>query len=181
MKKVLIVVDMQNDFITGCLGNEECQAVVSEVEKVIKKGDYDHVFVTKDTHTNGYLDTQEGKKLPVKHCVRGTEGWEIHPVIKKALEEKFGENKMTEVDKESFGSLELGTMLKKYVEVVEEEVEYDFVGVCTGICVISNVLIAKAAVPESKVCVIEKACACVTKETHKNAIEAMKTCQVDIL
>lgn len=181
MEKVLVIVDMQNDFITGCLGNKECEKVVPKIVELVKSGTYAHVFLTKDTHHDSYLDTEEGKKLPVPHCIRETEGWEINPDIMFAVKSVYEEKNITIIEKETFGSLILGETLKTYCEKSDNQVEIDFVGVCTGICVISNVLIAKASCPEEKICVIEQACACVTPESHKNAIEAMKTTQVDII
>ena len=167
MKKVLVVVDMQVDFTTGCLGNEECKAVISEVADVIKKGNYDRVYVTKDTHQRNYLTTQEGQRLPVEHCIENTKGWEIEEHVWNACVEAYKGKDLVTICKPTFGSLTLG--------------QIHFVGVCTGICVISNVMIAKASVPEARVCVIERACACVTPETHQTAREAMRTCQVDII
>lgn len=180
MKKVLVVVDMQKDFITGCLSNEACRQVVPKVCEVITKGDFDHVFVTKDTHFENYMDTQEGRKLPVIHCVKGTEGWELNDAVAQALKSTYGEQQITEIHKKSFGSLELAKFLQQYAHREEETMTVSFVGVCTGICVISNVFIAKAALPEARVCVIENACACVTEESHQTAIAAMKTSQVDM-
>lgn len=181
MKKALVVVDMQKDFITGCLGNEECRAVVDQVVDVINSREYRHVFITKDTHHDNYMETQEGKKLPVEHCIVGTDGWKLDERVDEAIKKQFEAKNTTVVQKGSFGSIALGDMLREYRMRAGEDVEFYFVGVCTGICVISNVLIAKAALPESKICVIEKACACVTPESHKTAIEAMKTCQVDVI
>jgi nicotinamidase-related amidase len=178
MKKILVVVDMQNDFITGCLGNDECRAVVPKVADVIRTGDYDHVYVTMDTHDENYLSTQEGHKLPVVHCVAGSDGWKINAEVAKALEETYALDAISTVTKESFGSIELGSLIKEHC--AGDDAQIDFVGVCTGICVISNVMILKAFMSEAKVCVIEDACACVTPESHKTAIEAMKTAQVDI-
>lgn len=179
MKKVLVIVDMQNDFLTGPLGNAECAATVPEVIKLIESGEYDTIITTQDTHFDDYLDTQEGKNLPVVHCIMGTEGWQIHNDVKKALDAKFETDdlKVAGVTKHSFGDMDkLPRLLRQFAGDIEE---IHFVGVCTGICVISNVLIAKAAVPETKICVIERACACVTPESHKTAIEAMKMCQVE--
>ena len=182
MKKVLVVVDMQVDFTTGCLGNEECKAVISEVTDVIKHGEYDRVYVTKDTHQKNYLCTQEGQRLPVVHCVENTKGWEIDASVWQACIDTYAGKDLVTICKPTFGSLMLGQMLQTYAEhFPQEELEIHFVGVCTGICVISNVMIAKASVPEARVCVIERACACVTKESHQTAIEAMRTCQVDII
>lgn len=179
MKKVLVVVDIQNDFITGPLGNAECRAVVPKVTDVIRYGEYDEIYATRDTHDEDYLKTQEGKKLPVLHCIRGTDGWGIHPIVADAIRSCGKKHKI--IDKETFGSLFLGQILQQEYLLEQGDLEIDFVGVCTGICVISNVLIAKAALPEAKICVIEDVCACVTPESHKTAIEAMKMCQVDII
>lgn len=177
MKKILVVIDMQNDFTTGPLGNDACAKAVDAVADVIKEGSYDRIIFTQDTHQSDYLHTQEGQRLPVAHCIEGTEGWQIVPEILQAAEGCQTET----ICKPSFGSIWLGERLKQYCEAQNEETEIHFCGVCTGICVISNVLITKACVPEVRVCVIEHACACVTPESHNTAISAMKTCQVDIL
>ena len=150
---------------------------IPEVAEVIKTGVYDRIIFTKDTHQSNYLGTQEGKRLPVVHCIEGTEGWEIAPVIRKAAS-FYSKEQIETICKPAFGSVQLGGRLKQYCG--DAEAQIDFCGVRTGICVISNVMIAKAFVPEARVCVIEKACACVTPESHRTAIEAMKTCQVDI-
>lgn len=176
MKKALVIVDMQNDFIDGALGNAGCKAAVSEVLQLVESGTYDCFLMTQDTHFNDYLETMEGKKLPVTHCVRGTEGWKIHPEIETAVKNR--NVKVIYHEKSTFGSMALADCLRKELADCDE---IDFCGVCTGICVISNVLIAKAAVPEKIIAVVEKACACVTPKSHQTAIEAMKTCQVDIL
>lgn len=185
MRKILVLTDTQNDFIDGVLGNRECQAAVPVITKIIADGNYDMVYATRDTHDSNYLNTQEGRKLPVIHTVEGSEGWEIHTDIKAALSGKFGEEtkeKVVIVNKGQFGSITLAEKIADYCEQFPgEETEIHFTGFCTGICVISNVMILKSKLPEAKVCVIEKACACVTEETHKTAINAMKTCQVDII
>lgn len=177
MKKILVVIDMQNDFITGPLGNAECRAVVPKVADVIRYGEYDEIYATRDTHGEDYLNTQEGKKLPIAHCIKGTDGWELHPLIADALRSSGEKHKI--IDKYTFGSMYLGKLLEEYL--LGENVQVDFVGICTGICVISNVMIVKAALPVARICVIEDACACVTPESHRTAIEAMKTCQIDII
>ncbi len=185
MKKILVLTDTQNDFTYGVLGNSECQKTLPVITQIIKNGSYDMVYATRDTHDSNYLNTQEGRKLPVIHTVEGTKGWEIHADIMAALSGKFGEKlneKFVLVNKGQFGSLELAEKIADYCqEFPDEKTEIHFTGFCTGICVISNVMIVKARLPEVKVCVIENACACVTPETHKTAIEAMKTCQVDII
>ena len=177
--KVLVVIDMKNDFLTGVLGNEECANTISQVVDVVRNGNYDHIFLTRDTHSENYMETQEGKKLPVPHCIKNTEGWEINADVMAAVKEKY-DGQYTIVDKPTFGSADLATKLKGICENTYDT-EIEFVGVCTGICVISNVLLAKANLYEAQVKVIEKACACVTPDTHRTAIDAMKTCQIDIV
>lgn len=183
--KILVVVDLQNDFVSGCLGNEECKAAADAAAKVIRDGGYNHVFVTKDTHFENYLNTQEGRNLPVVHCIRGSEGWELCPQVKAALENSYAKEAVTVLEKPTFGSQKLGEAMQTLCNEIGTEagknVTVDFVGVCTGICVISNVFVVKAFCPEAKLRVIEKACACVTKESHKTAIEAMKLCQTEII
>lgn len=180
MRKILVVVDMQNDFITGCLGNEECVAVVPAVVDTIMSGNYDEVAVTRDTHHEDYLKTQEGRKLPVEHCIENTEGWELVNEVKDAIENSFDENNIRYFNKSVFGSVELAEYLSKQEEK-NEGLVIDFVGVCTGICVISNVMLAKAFCTNADIRVIANACACVCPKSHNTALEAMKTCQVDIL
>ena len=167
-KKLLVVVDMQNDFVTGVLGTKEAQAIVEPMAEYIKNFDGDVIF-TQDTHHKNYLDTQEGKKLPVPHCVKNTDGWQIVDELNDIPGRKFY--------KPAFGSLELGKEIRKYYA----DADIYFVGICTGICVISNVMLAKSFAPEAKIHVIDNLCACVTPESHKTAIEAMRTCQVDII
>lgn len=171
--EVLVVVDMQNDFITGVLGTKEAVAIVPEVEKVIKefKG---LVYFTRDTHEADYLDTREGKKLPVEHCIRGTKGWEICD----ELQDYVKEAKI--IDKPTFGSVKLAQELEK--KAGEEPIEsITFVGLCTDICVISNAMVTKATLPEVTIKVVEAACAGVTPATHNNALEAMKVCQIEVV
>lgn len=167
--KILVVVDMQNDFIDGALGTPEAVAIVPYVKEVIESFD-GKVFFTRDTHFANYMDTQEGKNLPVPHCIQGTPGWEIHPDL-EAL-------RTTEaIDKLTFGSSALPQVLAK-----EEKIDsITFVGLCTDICVISNVMLTKAFFPEVPLFVDAKACAGVTPQSHKNALEAMKVCQVTIV
>jgi len=168
--KILVVVDMQNDFIDGALGTKEAVAIVPNVVEKIKSYDGEKIIFTRDTHEENYMETQEGKNLPVPHCIRGTKGWELNPVIEALRKEDA-------IDKPSFGSMELASYLKSQENV--ESVE--FVGLCTDICVISNVMITKAAIPEVPVIVDASCCAGVTPESHKNALEAMKMCQVKII
>ena len=169
MKKLLIVVDMQNDFITGVLGTKEAVAVLPAVREEIEKrrGEGWEIVYTRDTHASDYLQTQEGKNLPVAHCIRGTEGWEI-------AEGLYVGGRI--FDKPAFGSKELAA----YVAAGEYE-EAELVGVCTDICVISNALLVKAYAPECKVSVKAAACAGVSPASHETALAAMRACQVEIL
>ena len=169
MKKILIVVDMQNDFVNGVLGTKEAQAIVPYVKKAVE--DFDgKVFFTRDTHFDGYMETQEGKKLPVPHCIKGTDGWQIIPEL-DAL------RKTEAVDKITFGSTGLMEILKS-----EGEIEsITFLGVCTDICVISNAMLAKAHFPEVPITVDAAGCAGVTPESHKRALDTMKICQIDVV
>lgn len=169
MAKILIVVDMQNDFIDGALGTPEAVSIVPYVKEVIESFD-GKVLFTRDTHFADYMDTQEGKNLPVPHCVKDTEGWQIRKEL-DAL------RKTPAIDKITFGSKDL-------VEILKEEPSVEsitFVGLCTDICVISNVMLTKAFFPEIPLIVDAKACAGVTPESHQNALAAMKMCQVRIV
>lgn len=168
MKKVLIVVDMQNDFIDGALGTSEAVAIVPTVRKKIENFDGTVIF-TRDTHEENYLDTQEGKNLPVKHCIRGTDGWQITSAL------PVGDAVV--VDKPSFGSTELPEVVAKLGELDEIEL----CGLCTDICVISNAMILKAAFPEVSMVVDHTCCAGVTPESNNNALEAMKMCQIKVI
>lgn len=170
--KVLVVIDMQNDFIDGALGTKEAEKIVPNVVKKIMEFD-GLVLATRDTHEENYLDTQEGKNLPVKHCVRNTDGWNLRPEIAELLRE-------APIDKATFGSVELGDLLKDYHEKKESVESITLVGLCTDICVISNAMIIKANLPEVPVIVDASCCAGVTPESHNQALEAMKMCQIKI-
>lgn len=166
MKKTLIVVDMQNDFIDGSLGTKEAIAIVPNVQKKIeeyqKRGD--EIVFTRDTHGEDYLQTSEGKKLPVAHCIMGSHGWNIA----EGLEVPNGKY----IDKSNFG-------WTHWNDNAFEEVE--MVGLCTDICVVSNALILKAMFPDANITVDASCCAGVTPETHKAALETMKMCQINII
>ena len=172
MKKLLVVIDMQNDFITGQLGSEEARAivpaVVKKVEAAIAQGT--EVMFTQDTHGDNYLNTQEGRNLPLKHCIKGTEGWKIIPQL-----EPFTQGR-TVVEKPSFGSMELARLA---AEGGYEDIE--LVGVCTDICVISNAMVLKAAVPEVPISVDEYCCAGVSVASHEDALDAMRMCQIAVI
>lgn len=170
-KQVLVVVDMQKDFIDGALGTKEAEAIVTNVENKIKNFDGEIIF-TRDTHFENYSTTQEGQKLPVPHCIKGTEGWQIEERL-----EQLRTPDMKVFDKPTFGSVELVEYLKENKNLKS----VTFIGLCTDICVISNALVTKAFLPEVKVMVDEKCCAGVTPESHNNALEAMKMCQVEII
>lgn len=170
MSRLLIVVDMQKDFVDGALGTAEARAIVPQVMKKIEeyRDRGDEVVFTLDTHMDNYMDTMEGKKLPVPHCIKGTPGWELADAFKDIPGRRF--------EKPTFGSQELA----RYVS----EGTYDcveLIGLCTDICVISNTLLIKAAVPETPIVVDGRCCAGVTPESHENALKAMKLCHIDIL
>jgi len=171
MQNVLVVVDMQNDFIDGALGTKEAEAIVPKVKEKIENFE-GAVLFTRDTHTEEYMETQEGKNLPVPHCIKGSEGWKIRPEL-DAL------RKTPVIDKVTFGSsfLPEKLLLMNAVDPIES---ITFVGLCTDICVISNVMVAKTFLPEVPVIVDAACCAGVTPESHKNALEAMKMCQVKV-
>lgn len=167
--KILVVVDMQNDFINGALGTPEAVAIVPYVKEVIEGFD-GKVLFTRDTHFANYMDTQEGRNLPVPHCIRGTPGWQIHPELESL-------RKTEAIDKLTFGSSQLPRVLAQ-----EEDIEsITFIGLCTDICVISNAMITKAFFPEIPLIVDARACAGVTPESHKNALAAMKMCQITVI
>lgn len=169
--KLLIVVDMQNGFIDGALGTKEAVAIVPNVAEKIKRARDAglEVVFTRDTHQKNYLQTQEGKNLPVVHCILGSKGWQIS--------DKLDVGKSRIFDKPSFGSLDLAD----YVATLNELEEIELVGLCTGICVISNAFILKAKLPEVKITVDSSCCACVTPESHATALSAMRLCQVNII
>jgi len=167
--KYLIVVDMQNDFIDGCLGTAEAVKIVPSVKECIENFDGEIIF-TRDTHGEDYMDTQEGKNLPVAHCIKETDGWQITEELKSLSEGK------KIFDKPTFGSVALAEYLVSKGDV--EEVT--LVGLCTDICVISNAMLIKANLPEVRVCVLESCCAGVTPDSHNNALGAMKMCQIEV-
>lgn len=170
MKKMMLIIDMQNDFIDGALGTKEAEAIVKNV--VCKASEFDgEVIFTRDTHFDNYLETEEGKNLPVKHCIKGTQGWEICDQLKNT--EVYGKSRI--IDKLTFGSSELGKIISE-----EKPDEVYLVGLCTDICVISNAMIVKAFSPETKITVYSDCCAGVTPESHQNALNAMKMCQVSV-
>lgn len=169
MKKVLIVVDMQNDFVTGSLGTKKAESIVANVVRKVEeyRASGAEIVFTRDTHFAQYLKTQEGKKLPVVHCVEGTKGWEIIDELKPYVEKVF--------DKPTFGSVELAHYIAAggYTEI-------EIVGLCTDICVVSNALLLKAALPEVRIMTDSTCCAGVTPESHEAALLTMKMCQIEV-
>lgn len=178
MKKLLIVVDMQNDFVDGALGTKEAREIVPNVAKKIRSYEPGCIYVTRDTHEADYMETQEGKNLPVPHCIRGTEGWELNGTVAAALEQPVF------VDKPSFGSTALVHMLSARLQKEcggsPAEMEIELVGLCTDICVVSNALLLKAAMPEVKISVDASCCAGVTPKTHEAALDTMQMCQIHV-
>lgn len=170
MKKLLIVVDMQNDFVDGSLGTKEAEEIVAHVKAKVERYQEqgDDVIFTRDTHTEAYLDTQEGKKLPVVHCVKGTKGWEIIDCLQPYAQMVF--------DKPTFGSVSLAHVVAR-----GEYEQIELIGLCTDICVVSNALLLKAALPEVPICVDSACCAGVTPESHEAALTTMKMCQIEVL
>lgn len=170
--KFLIVVDMQNDFIDGALGTNEAVAILPAVKEKIAGFD-GRVLFTRDTHESDYLGTQEGRNLPVEHCIKDTEGWQIQPELDSLRKEE-------PVDKPTFGSVALGQLLKAY-DTYEEKIEsVTLIGLCTDICVISNAMLIKAFLPETPIFVDAECCAGVTPESHERALDAMAVCQINI-
>ena len=171
MSKVLIVVDMQNDFIDGALGTDEAVAIVPKAAKKIKNFNGE-IYCTLDTHTEDYLQTSEGRHLPVVHCVRGTKGWQLNETIAAAVGERA-----EIIEKPTFGSVKLA---EKLTEKSDEIEEIELIGLCTDICVVSNALLLKAMMPEMTIKVDSSCCAGVSVESHKSAITTMKMCQIEV-
>lgn len=181
--KILVVVDMQKDFVDGSLGTPEAQAIVPNVEEKIRNGDYYAVVYTLDTHRSSYLDTLEGKKLPVKHCIEYTDGWAL-AVSTHSSDEDYV------VTKNTFGYLDWANEIvdiindvtyKTDIEIEPEEIEFELCGLCTDICVISNALILRATYPDNIITVDASCCAGTTPEAHKAALTVMKSCQIDVI
>lgn len=173
--KVLVVVDMQNDFVDGAIGTKEAEAIVDDVVKKVKSFDGEIIF-TQDTHGEDYMETQEGKKLPVKHTQKGTHGWEIVEPLNKLVKE----NNYKIVEKPNFGSPELAEGLYQLNE--KEPIEsIELIGICTDICVVSNAILIKAKLPEIPIIVDAKCCAGVTPEKHEAALDTLESCQVEVV
>ena len=181
--KILIVVDMQNDFIEGSLGTPEAVYIVDGVAKRIEDSTNELILFTKDTHQENYLETPEGKKLPVVHCIEGTEGWQTNEKILQAWKNnkstvRLPDLKNNTFNKPVFGSVDLVDFLKSYSEPIDE---IELLGVCTDICVISNAIMIKNTLPNVKISVNAKCCAGVTPQSHREALNVMGMCQIDII
>lgn len=178
--KILAVIDMQKDFTTGVLGNPQTAAAADAVSEKIRayRAAFPDVPVvcTMDTHTEDYLDTQEGKNLPVVHCVKGTDGWQLDPKVAEVISDKD-----IMVEKPAFGAVDLAEYVRQAAGGIEKIESIELVGVCTDICVISNAMILKAAFPEIPLIVDSKCCAGVSPESHENALKAMAVCQIKIV
>ena len=173
MKNILIVVDMQNDFVDGALGTSEAEGIIDTVVKKIESFDGD-IFVTYDTHFENYMQTQEGSKLPVPHCIKGTDGWNLNAKVQSALENK----EYIQIEKTTFGAVEMPKIIADRYK--SEEISIELIGLCTDICVVSNALLLKANFTETPISVDANCCAGVTVEKHNAALEVMRSCQIDV-
>ena len=174
MKHFLVVVDMQKDFVNGSLGTKEAQAIIPAVVEKIRGFDGE-LFVTYDTHFEDYLETAEGRKLPVPHCVYGTLGWELQEDVAEAVEEL----PHVKIQKYTFGSTALPHLMEEFAD--GEDFSIELIGLCTDICVVSNALLLKAHFPEAPISVDPACCAGVTPALHAAALETMRSCQIEIL
>ncbi|MGN1116669.1 MAG: cysteine hydrolase family protein [Candidatus Ornithomonoglobus sp.] len=173
MKRILIVVDMQRDFIDGSLGTNEAKAIVDNaVDKI--NGFNGDIIATLDTHSENYMETSEGKKLPVQHCIKGTDGWRLDRRVQTALDKKG----YRAVEKITFGSVDLLKIIAENYDINDLEIE--LIGLCTDICVVSNALLLKAGFPEAPISVDSSCCAGVTPDKHNAALETMRSCQINV-
>ena len=175
MSNILVVVDMQNDFITGPLQTKEARDIIPALVKRIRAYN-GYVIFTRDTHDADYMASEEGRHLPVIHCQHGSDGWKLHPEIAKACREVNG----TIIDKHTFGSKELIEHLKK-IDKTDPIKSIEFIGICTDICVISNVMLTKTFFPNIPINVRQECCAGVTPKSHQTALDAMKMCHINIV
>lgn len=175
--KILVVVDMQNDFIDMALGTKEAVAIVPNVVAKITEGEWDKIYVTYDTHEDNYMETSEGKNLPVPHCIKGSKGWELNKEVEVALQAV--KCPVVKVEKPTFGSLRLAEHVGE--DLAKEECSVELVGLCTDICVVSNALLLKANYPEMPIALDSACVAAVTPESNDAAIKTMTMCQIRIL
>lgn len=173
MKKILVVVDIQNDFVDGALGTPEAESIIDNACEKIKNFEGD-IYVTLDTHFENYMETSEGKNLPVPHCIKGTKGWELNEKVQYALNLK----EYKKVEKNTFGSVDLPKLFS--TKYGTEPLSIELIGLCTDICVVSNALILKANFPESEIFVDSLCCAGVTNDKHLAALETMRSCQINV-
>ena len=176
MRKVLVVVDMQKDFVDGALGSNEAVAIVDNVVNKINEFDGE-IIVTYDTHQENYMETREGKYLPVPHCIENTDGWRLNSKVLDAINLNINKLKIS-LEKPTFGSTELVEVLRG---VDEKNTEVTLIGLCTDICVVSNAMLLKANYPEIDITVDASCCAGVTPESHNAALTTMKMCQIDVI
>ncbi len=174
MKKILVVVDIQNDFVDGALGSKEAVAIIDKASRKISDFNGD-IFVTLDTHGEDYMNTLEGKKLPVPHCIKGTDGWRLNAEIEKALEGKNA----TVIEKPTFGSQRLAELISE--KYGNEALSVELIGICTDICVISNALTIRAHNTECEITVDSSCCAGVSPEAHEAALTVMKSCLINVI
>lgn len=174
MRKLLVVVDMQNDFIDGALGTKEAEGIVDSVAKKIAEYNPEDIFVTLDTHQKNYMETQEGKFLPVEHCIEGTEGWKLSPKLEPLLA------KSEKIKKPTFGSYDLVDRIQNIFDEEKGAIEIELIGLCTDICVVSNAMLLKAKFYEVPIRVCASCCAGVTPEKHNAALETLKSCQITV-
>lgn len=174
MKHFLVVVDIQNDFVDGALGTSEAVSIIDKCVDKIQNFDGE-IFVTYDTHSEDYLGTKEGKKLPVVHCVKGTDGFELNPKIANALQNRA----YSAVEKPTFGSIELPRLIAN--KAGDSDFDITLIGLCTDICVVSNALILKAYFSEKEITVDSSCCAGVSVATHNAALDTMRCCQINII
>lgn len=174
MRSILIVIDMQNDFIDGSLGTPEAAGIVEAVKEKIRGYEPEDIFITMDTHESDYLTTQEGRNLPVEHCIRGSKGWAIREDIARLLTDRS----IKIYEKPTFGSRKLAEDLKEISQ--KEEIELELIGLCTDICVVSNAILLKAAMPEVRIRVDADCCAGVTPKLHEAALATMQSCQIEV-
>ena len=174
MKRFLVVVDMQKDFVDGALGSVDAVAIVPGVVEKIKSFDGE-IFVTFDTHFDNYPETAEGRKLPVPHCIKGTDGWQLDKNVASALADR----EYTAVEKPTFGSLELPRLIEASAD--GDDFSIEIIGLCTDICVVSNALVLKANFPEIPISVDSACCAGVTPQAHEAALATMRSCQIDVI
>ena len=174
MKQFLVVVDMQKDFVDGALGTAEAQAIVPAVAEKIRGFDGE-IIVTYDTHEDDYMTTREGRFLPVPHCIRDTDGWQLNDAVAEALADRA----YTVVEKPTFGAVTLPEVVEQLAG--DEDFTVELIGLCTDICVVSNAMLLKATFPEADMTVDAACCAGVTPQSHNNALQAMQVCQIKVV